>query len=257
MQNVKNVVTMMRESSRSLDVGGWHKPINGATHVIDINDYDTRLSGQAWDIGEPERFTKDTWLQLDICNRDPWPYPDNYFDFVCCSHVLEDIRDPIWVVSEISRVGCAGYVECPSAESELLVRQSLFTQLLQHPMRVIGCAHHRWLVEFKPEESLIVFRFKLHNLLERRRIVRFSEFHTLDYKKFTSWLFWQDYLVAKEEIFDIGEWIDTVALPQAQRLVSFDPVGRISDKVRRISQHSDSKEYKQPNHGERCKYPYY
>jgi hypothetical protein len=32
----------------------------------------------------------------------------------------EDIRDPIGVVSEISRVGRAGYIECASAVAELL-----------------------------------------------------------------------------------------------------------------------------------------
>ena len=171
MKNVEEVVERMGQVERSLDVGSWHKPMNSATHVIDINDYETRLSGQAQDKGRPERFTKETWLQRDICDRKPWPYPDNYFDFVCCSHVLEDIRDPIWVVSEISRVGRAGYLECPSAASELLVKQSLGSQILKTHKGVIGCAHHRWLVEFVSEKSEVIFRFKLHDLLRNDMVV--------------------------------------------------------------------------------------
>ena len=257
MKNIDKVITMMRQSQRSLDVGGWHKPINGATHVLDINDYETRLSGQAQDYGEPERFIKDTWIQIDICDRKPWPFPENYFDFVCCSHVLEDIRDPIWVVSEMSRVARAGYIECPSAASELLIKQPLLTRrMLQRTTGVIGCAHHRWLVEFKPEESLVVFRFKLHDLMENQRVVKFSEFHHVNYENFSSWLFWENQIQAKEEIFDIGEWIDSLVLPQSKRLTSFNPIQRISEKFSNIVDTSNQNKYRQPNHGERCKYPY-
>jgi|GEM_PF-6902911 hypothetical protein len=253
---VEKVSKIMRESQHSLDVGGWHKPMNGATHVIDINDYDTRLIGQALDYGEAERFTKDTWLQRDICDREPWPYPDNYFDFVSCSHVLEDIRDPVWVVQEISRVGRAGYIECPNAPAELLVYQSLFSQIFKDPKKVIGCSHHRWLVDFKPEESSIIFRFKLHDLLENHRFVSVSEFHSVDWDNYASYIFWENQVIAKEEIFDIGEWIDSVALPKTKELVKFAPVERIKDKLSRLIQNSDRNTYKQPNHGDGCKYPY-
>jgi hypothetical protein len=32
---------------------------------------------------------------------------------VICSHTLEDIRDPLWVCSEMIRIGKAGYIELP------------------------------------------------------------------------------------------------------------------------------------------------
>jgi len=40
-------------------------------------------------------------------------------DFVSCSHVLEDLRDPIRVCEEIVRVGKRGYIEVPSKTAEL------------------------------------------------------------------------------------------------------------------------------------------
>jgi ubiquinone/menaquinone biosynthesis C-methylase UbiE len=45
----------------------------------------------------PEGFTRDTWVQRDICDHEPWPFEDRQFDFVVCSHTLEDVRDPVWV----------------------------------------------------------------------------------------------------------------------------------------------------------------
>ena len=87
MQNIHKVVEMMRAAERSLDVGGWHRPLNGATHVLDVNDYDSRLTNLAWDLDGAERFARNTWVQRDACDRNPWPFPNNYFDFVCCTHV--------------------------------------------------------------------------------------------------------------------------------------------------------------------------
>ena len=59
-------------------------------------------------------FTKDSWIVRDICAKEPFPFRDKELDFVVCSHTLEDIRDPLWVCSEIIRIGKAGYIEVPS-----------------------------------------------------------------------------------------------------------------------------------------------
>ncbi len=54
----------------------------------------------------------------DICDHEPYPFGDQEFDFVICSQTLEDVRDPIWVCSEINRIGKAGYIEVPSRLEE-------------------------------------------------------------------------------------------------------------------------------------------
>ena len=61
-----------------LDVGGWAKPLARADWVIDLLPYETRgLYGEA----TGERFSAATWVQHDICSRDPWPFADDQFDY--------------------------------------------------------------------------------------------------------------------------------------------------------------------------------
>ncbi|MDA0737398.1 MAG: methyltransferase domain-containing protein [Nitrospirae bacterium] len=85
-----------------------------------------------------------------MCARDKWPFEDKKFDFVFCSHTLEDVRDPIWVCQELMRVGKAGYIETPSRiiESMLGVER----------LRYCGYSHHHWLCELT--DGGIEFMFK-------------------------------------------------------------------------------------------------
>jgi hypothetical protein len=71
-----------------------------------------------------------------------------------CSHLLEDVRDPIWVCSELSRVAKAGYIEVPSRVEEQ-------SRGVEHP-RYAGYLHHRWLVSRVGET--LEFRHKPHAL---------------------------------------------------------------------------------------------
>ena len=89
--------------------------------------------------GEAEWFTPDTWVQRDICHHEPWPFPDKHFDFAVCSQTLEDLRDPLWVCSELVRVAKAGYLEVPSRLFES-------TMAVERPHQA-GLSHHRWLIE--------------------------------------------------------------------------------------------------------------
>ena len=101
-----------------LDVGGWAEPFARADWVIDLEPYATRgLYGDRVAAGA-ERFTADTWVVRDICDRERWPFHDGQFAFAICAHTLEDVRDPVWVCAELQRVARAGYVEVPSRLEE-------------------------------------------------------------------------------------------------------------------------------------------
>jgi len=155
---LQNLLGELPDSALVLDVGGWSNPLARADWVIDLGSYATR-GWYAWGLGSErgearERFTADRWVELDICGPEPWPFDDGMFDFVVCTHTLEDVRDPIRVCTEMMRVGAAGFVETPSAALEL-------TRGIQSPLWC-GWNHHRWLVE--REGDGLVFRAKLHHI---------------------------------------------------------------------------------------------
>jgi hypothetical protein len=148
----RRAIDALPERSVVLDVGGWAEPTARADWVIDLMPYESRgLYGTPVDPAE-ERFDATTWVQRDVCDRMPWPFEADQFDFVLCSQTLEDLRDPIWVCSEIQRVGRAGYVEVPSR----LAEQSAG---LEGPLP--GWSHHRWICDVDDRPG-ITFTFKTH-----------------------------------------------------------------------------------------------
>jgi ubiquinone/menaquinone biosynthesis C-methylase UbiE len=154
-------------AARVLDIGGWYQPFNLATHVIDLHPYETRRRHEALDPEDAERFAADSWVVADVCTP-PWPYADKFFDFVVCSHLLEDVRDPIAVSREINRVGKAGYIETPSRLREVFSKERLFSlRSLRGNVPEIGFYHHRWFVE--AAGTHLKFTAKTTALLQDRR----------------------------------------------------------------------------------------
>jgi len=120
-----------------LDVGGFQRTFPEATHIIDIMPKDVDCTRE--------------YVQQDICET-PWPYKDKEFDFVYCSNVLEDIKDPVRVCKEMMRVGKKGRIIVPSIYLECTKgidtwpRSELYT----------GYVHHRWLCLQKNGKLLFV-----------------------------------------------------------------------------------------------------
>lgn len=196
--SLARLLRTLPEDALVLDVGGWAKPLSRADWVIDHMPYETR--GLYGHDGDPtaERFSASTWIVRDICDREPFPFPDKHFDFVVCSHVLEDVRDPIWVCREMARVGKAGYIETPSRLEE----QSYG---FQGPW--VGWGHHRWLVEV--ENGRLVFVLK-HHVIHGRASDHFPAwFHsTLTEEEKTVAYWWHGDIPAEERIFMTPDELD-------------------------------------------------
>lgn len=47
-------------------------------------------------------------------NGRDFPFEDNEFDYIICSHVLEHVPEPKYMISEITRVAKKGYIEFPT-----------------------------------------------------------------------------------------------------------------------------------------------
>jgi Methyltransferase domain len=195
--SAKRILERIDEHQVVLDLGGWGKPFTRADWVIDLMPYETRgLYGRDGE-GE-ERFGPDTWIQRDLCDREPYPFADDEIDFVVCSHTLEDVRDPVWVCREINRIGKAGYVEVPSRLEE----QSYG---VQGPW--VGWGHHHWLVEIS--DGRIDFAFK-HHIIHGRESDHFpAGFHsTLGPEERVATLWWEGGFEYGERVFVGPEALD-------------------------------------------------
>jgi hypothetical protein len=178
-----------------LDVGGWNKPFRRADWVLDLMPFETRgLQPE----GVEERFDASRWTQLDICARDPWPFDDDQFDFVVCSHTLEDVRDPVWVCGEMSRVAKAGYVEVPSRLEE---------QTWGVNGAWAGWSHHHWLVDVT--DASASFTLKPHFLHARPDLqISIETLQALDPLLRVSSVFWTDAFAATELIHYTAEGLE-------------------------------------------------
>lgn len=121
-----------------LDVGGWAAPLNRADWVIDAMPFASRGAMGFSYGGDRERFGEDTWVVRDVCDPEPWPFPDGAFDVATCVTTLEDLRDPVRVCREMARVAREAYLEVPTVIAELLWGA-------EGPW--LGHVHHHWFCE--------------------------------------------------------------------------------------------------------------
>lgn len=150
--SVNRILAELPDDAIVLDVGGAMKPFTRADWVMDALPYEER--GELGQVGPAtERFSAETWVRRDFCERDPWPFADKQVDFAICSHTLEDVRDPVWMCSELNRIATAGYIEVPSRQEEQ-------TYGFQGPWT--GWSHHRWLVDVDQDAANVDFVYKPH-----------------------------------------------------------------------------------------------
>jgi hypothetical protein len=183
----KDILSKINPQDFVVDIGGWFKPLKRANKVIDLLPYETRqIQNAIGDADENERFSINDWIVRDICDRTPFPFKDKEVDFVFCSHTLEDIRDPIWVCSEIVRIGKRGYIEIPS--------RALETTKGIEKWQYAGFYHHRWLIE-RDNNGTLVFTHKTPALL------KYPKYHlNLYVSSPVVGFFWEDSFNYKENI---------------------------------------------------------
>lgn len=190
-ENVKIIMEALRPTDVVVDIGGWARPFNRANFVIDAEPYVTRGyygAGRPAQGGQAELFAENTWIRRDICDHTPFPFADKSVDFVICSHVLEDIRDPIWVCAEMRRIAKRGYIEVPSrrAESSRGVEPSQ-----------VGWTHHRWLINIR--DNHVDFLMKYHMIHSHWRFSLTASFlRSLREEEKVQWIFWNNHFTFNE-----------------------------------------------------------
>lgn len=224
---VDEVLSRIGPNDRVLDVGGWACPFNRANWVLDCEPFETRgyyktVGLPASQGGEIEHFTHQTWIQRDICEHSPWPFPDKFFDFAICSHTLEDIRDPLFVCSELNRVAKRGYIETPSRLAE--------TCRGWESEAIAGLSHHRWLIDYG--DARLDFNSKYHMIHgERRHNLPPRLFFSLSAEEQVSWLFWESSFAFEEHVIHglenqsrfLSEFVDKIAATERFHGLAHEP----------------------------------
>ena len=124
---VAYIERLVPPGARVLEIGPGHVPFSKATHFIDRFD----------------RLMLQNLTRLNVI-KDPLPFPDDFFDFIYCRHVVEDLVYPDLLLTEMNRVGKAGYIETPSPIAELARGIDGASPSYR------GYIHHRWVVATEP-----------------------------------------------------------------------------------------------------------
>lgn len=108
--SLRKVFLPIGPSDLVLDVGSGSSP-HPAADVLLERYLDSKHRYSAMVIDRPT-------VLADACKM---PFRDKAFDFVIAFHVLEHVPDPASFLTELQRVGKAGYIETPNAIFERLV----------------------------------------------------------------------------------------------------------------------------------------
>jgi hypothetical protein len=194
--NARCLLAEIPPAATVVDVGGGAAPFPRADYVIDALPFESAGTGSHGNshllLNTPPHYNRERWFQLDLCDRRPWPFKDRFFDYAICSHLLEDVRDPIWICSELQRVAKAGYLEVPSRVEEQ-------SKGVEHPCYA-GYCHHRWLIT-KHREGL-QFRHKPHLLhsVNDAIVTRLSPGWRINPRHASLALHWNDRFEASETL---------------------------------------------------------
>lgn len=129
---------------RIIDIGAGANPwsLEWLTHVADvftdpeyIDNFNENVKIFNVDINDPRDW--------EVVLKDV--EENGKFDFVICSHTLEDVNNPKIACEMINRIGKSGYISMPSKYAELFTFEYKANCRLPYK----GYHHHRWIYQIK------------------------------------------------------------------------------------------------------------
>jgi SAM-dependent methyltransferase len=122
-----NRIKSIRANDRVLDIGPGNSPHPRADILLE-NQFDVNEAFEQRGRTTDLRTTK----PVVFFDGETFPFQDKEFDYIICSHVLEHVPDVNQFLSEVFRVGKAGYFEFPSIYYEYLYNFPVHLQLLHY-----------------------------------------------------------------------------------------------------------------------------
>lgn len=156
-----------------LEVGAGGNPYPRANVLLDAMESTVERNEQ--------QLINDRPLVLGLCEE--LPFKDKVFDYVIASHVLEHTDDPEKFLSELMRVGKAGYIETPEGWFE---KMCPFTYHRLEVSNIEGKLLIRKKTSWKPDEIAALYESKLSKSSELSAFLRVNP--DLNHMRF----FWQD-----------------------------------------------------------------
>jgi len=126
-ENIKSI----KHNDLVLEVGPGSTPHNRSDEFLelDFSSDETRISQR----GGVERDPSFGARKVHFYQGGKFPFEDNSFDYVICSHVIEHVQNPEFFVNELLRVsGGRGYIEYPLATYEYLYNFDVHIQLVKY-----------------------------------------------------------------------------------------------------------------------------
>lgn len=121
-------------SYRVIDVGGAKNPWcdRYVDAYLDIQSLSTTKTVFKGDINDDR-----VWEEVQ----------ERPYDFSICTHTLEDIRRPEYVIHKLLTVSKAGFIAVPNKHTELSCMESVYW---------VGYGHHRWIFTLLPDDVLCI-----------------------------------------------------------------------------------------------------
>lgn len=106
-------------------------------------------------------------IKKDFCEKDAWEdIKDKEYDYAICTHTLEDVRDPKFVISQIIRVAKSGFITVPHKSREI--------SFSTHP-NLSGYLHHRWIFSFRKGKLIFMMKSNLVDYLVRNKKIKIKD----------------------------------------------------------------------------------
>ena len=112
-------ITLIHPQDKVLEIGPGSSPHprSNAFLELDFESSEEMITQRGGTVKEPDFSSK----PVHYYDGGEFPFQDNQFNYVICSHVLEHVPDPGLFLNEVFRVGAGrGYIEYPLATYEYL-----------------------------------------------------------------------------------------------------------------------------------------
>jgi predicted SAM-dependent methyltransferase len=120
-------ITKISEKDRVLEIGPGSNPYSRSDEFLELKYESENTYCQQRGSKTPLITDK----RITYYDGNQFPYEDNSFDYIICSHVLEHVINVEYFIKEMFRVGNKGYIEYPSVYYEYLYNFSVHVNILK------------------------------------------------------------------------------------------------------------------------------